>query len=643
MVGKVEGRKIRLFLDILVESEWSIGGRGGNFLFVVFGVDGPFLYHRQISQSNSLLSTAQLSSMDNIHQPQNNHKIKRRRILILSAFLSLLVVAVVSIAVSQSHKNHGGSDGGGVAAQAVVKSTCAATLYPDLCISTINAAAATASAAVKSSKDVLITALNYTITTVERNFFTVKKIAAGRKSSLTPREKGALHDCLEVIADTLEELRDSKAELKDFGFKNYSLSDHKEKLMTLLSAAQTNQESCLDGFSHDTADKKIREALIAGQMHVFRLVSNVMAILKNLTDAEIAAKGSNKMSDSSMGRRLEEEDQQAWPEWLSAGDRRLLQASTVTPDITVAADGSGNYRTVAAAVAAAPSGSSRRYVIRIKAGVYRENVEIPRAKTNLMFVGDGRTTTIITGSRNVIDGSTTFNSATVAVVGGGFLARDITFQNTAGPSKEQAVALRVNADLCAFYRCDMLAYQDTLYVHSLRQFYTGCIIVGTVDFIFGNAAVVLQNCDIHARRPNSGQRNMVTAQGRDDPNQNTGIVIQKCRIGATSDLKPVQSSFPTYLGRPWKEYSRTVIMQTEISDVINPAGWYMWNGNFALDTLFYAEYQNTGAGAGTSNRVTWRGFRVLTSASQAQPFTAGNFIGGGNWLSGTGFPFSLGL
>lgn len=120
-------------------------------------------------------------------------------------------------------------------------------------------------------------------------------------------------------------------------------------------------------------------------------------------------------------------------------------------------------------------------------------------------------------------------SCTAAVVGAGFLARDITFQNTAGASNHQAVALRVGADLSAFYQCDILAYQDTLYVHSNRQFYVKCFIAGTVDFIFGNAAAVFQDCDIHARKPNSGQKNMVTAQGRIDPNQNTGIVIQKCR------------------------------------------------------------------------------------------------------------------
>ena len=250
-------------------------------------------------------------------------------------------------------------------------------------------------------------------------------------------------------------------------------------------------------------------------------------------------------------------------------------------------------------------------MIRIKAGVYRENVDVPKSKTNIMFVGDNRKTTIITGSRNVQDGSTTFNSATVAAVGQGFLARDITFQNTAGASKHQAVALRVGSDLSAFYRCDMIAYQDTLYVHSNRQFFVGCYIAGTVDFIFGNAAAVLQDCDIHARRPNSGQKNMLTAQGRSDKNQNTGIVIQKCRIDATSDLKPVKSSFPTYLGRPWKQYSRTVFMQSTIGDLIMPAGWFPWDGNFALSTLEYREYANTGAGAGTGGRVKGEAIRSL--------------------------------
>ncbi|KAJ9559942.1 hypothetical protein OSB04_005102 [Centaurea solstitialis] len=387
-----------------------------------------------------------------------------------------------------------------------------------------------------------------------------------------------------------------------------------------MSTTITNKETCLDGFSHDAPCKRLRKSIIPGHTRWGKMCSNTLALIKNFT------------KDTDNDKLKDGEKYYSWPVWLSAGDRKLLQSS-VKADVTVAKDGSGDYTTVAAAVAGAPSKSGSRYVIKIAAGVYKENVEIPTTKTNLMFIGDGRTNTIITGSRNVASGdTTTFNSATVAAVGDGFLARDITFENTAGPSGHQAVALRVGSDLSAFYRCGIQGYQDTLYVHSNRQFFVDCLVMGTVDFIFGNAAVVLQDCDIQPRRP-----------GRTDPNQNTGIVIQKCTITASSDLKPVEANFPTYLGRPWKEYSRTVVMQSSISEVINPAGWYPWNGDFALDTLYYREYKNTGAGADTSHRVTWAGWGVISTTAEANTFTPRNFIDGGTWLPSTGFPFSLGL
>ncbi|KAL0426736.1 UNVERIFIED_CONTAM: Pectinesterase/pectinesterase inhibitor 3 [Sesamum latifolium] len=259
-----------------------------------------------------------------------------------------------------------------------------------------------------------------------------------------------------------------------------------------------------------------------------------------------------------------------------------------------------------------------------------------------MFVGDGRTTTIITANRNVVDGSTTFNSATVAVVGDGFLARDITFQNTAGPSKHQAVALRVNADLCAFYRCDMLAYQDTLYVHSLRQFYTGCIIAGTVDFIFGNAAAVLQNCDIHARRPNPGQRNMVTAQGRDDPNQNTGIVIQKCRIAHLRSEAGAEQ-FPDLPRQALEGVFQDHRHADRYKQCHQPGRMVRVEWEFRTEHVVLRRVSEHGRRGRNVEQGDLEGFRVLTSAAEAQPFTAGRFIAGGNWLGATGFPFSLGL
>ena len=230
----------------------------------------------------------------------------------------------------------------------------------------------------------------------------------------------------------------------------------------------------------------------------------------------------------------------------------------------------------------------------------------------------------------------------LGVSGNGFIARDITFENTAGPQKHQAVALRSGSDFSVFYRCSFKGYQDTLYVYSKRQFYRDCDIYGTQDFIFGDAVAVLQNCNIYIRRPISGQKNTVTAQARTDPNENTGIIVHNSRVTASSDMRAVQGSFKNYLGRPWQKYSRTVFMKTVLDGVIHAEGWLPWSGSFALSTLYYAEHMNTGAGASTSGRVKWGGYHVIT-AVEAGKFTVGNFLSGNAWIPGTGVPFDAGL
>ncbi|XP_024032538.1 probable pectinesterase/pectinesterase inhibitor 41, partial [Morus notabilis] len=236
-----------------------------------------------------------------------------------------------------------------------------------------------------------------------------------------------------------------------------------------------------------------------------------------------------------------------------------------------------------------------------------------------------------------------FYANLAAVVAPGFVAVNITFRNTAGAIKHQAVALRNGADLSTFYSCSFEAYQDTLYTHSLRQFYRDCDIYGTVDFIFGNAAVVFQNCNMYPRLPMQNQFNAITAQGRTDPNQNTGISIHNCTIKAADDLAASNGTIKTYLGRPWKEYSTTVYMQSYIDSVVDPAGWREWNGDFALNTSYYAEYNNTGPGSDTTNRVRWPGYHVIGNSSDVGNFTVFNFLLGDDWLPQTGVPFNSGL
>ncbi|KAA8543076.1 hypothetical protein F0562_021429 [Nyssa sinensis] len=505
---------------------------------------------------------------------------------------------------------------------------CEGTLYPDLCVSTLSTFPDLHS---KSLPEIISATINKTVTEVRASASNCTGLRR-KLPSLTPLEKRALEDCLELFDDTVAELRTALSDLSP----KKSTSKHYHHLQTLLSGAITNQYTCLDGFAYSSG--RVRKYIEKSLYTISHHVSNSLVMLKKIPGVNTSSASPEVFPEYGTVK-------DGFPSWLSPKDRRLLQSSVnqTNYDLVVAKDGSGNFTTIGQAVAAAPNSSTTRFVIYIKAGAYYEYVEVERRKTMLMFVGDGIGKTLVKGNRSVGEGWTTFRSFTVAVVGDGFIAKGITFENYAGPSNHQAVALRSGADLSVFYQCSFVAYQDTLYVHSLRQFYRECDVYGTVDFIFGNAAVVLQNCNLYARRPNENQRNIFTAQGREDPNQNTGISILNCKVAAAADLIPVQSSFRTYLGRPWRQYSRTVYLRSYIGDLVEPVGWLEWDGDFALSTLYYGEYMNRGPGSNTSGRVTWPGYRVITNSTEASQFTVLNFIQGNEWLPSTGVPFFLNL
>ncbi|KAJ6718918.1 PECTINESTERASE INHIBITOR 5-RELATED [Salix purpurea] len=449
-------------------------------------------------------------------------------------------------------------------------------------------------------------------------------------SSFNHQAKLAWDDCLRLYEDAVDHVNRSMSSINPVDSQ------------TWLSAAIASQRACENGFI---------DFHIVSYLESFpKMLRNLTKLLSNTLSLNMAIISSPPiLSDTKQdgGRRRLLVDH-GFPSWVPDSDRKLLQSNgraAPKADIVVAQDGSGDYKTISEAVAASVQlrKGTERFVIYVKKGLYKENVEIKKSMKNLMFVGDGIDATVITSSKNTQDGTTTFRSATVGASGKGFIAKDMTFENTAGPQKHQAVALRSGSDFSVFYRCSFKGYQDTLYVHSQRQFYRDCDIYGTVDFIFGDAAVVLQNCNIYVRRPMSKQKNTVTAQGRTDPNENTGIVIHNSRVMAASDLRPVQGSFKSYLGRPWKKYSRTVLLKSNLDGLIDPAGWLPWKGEFALSTLYYGEYMSTGSGASTKGRVKWPGYHTITSPKEAGKFTVENFLAGNSWISAAGVPFDSGL
>ncbi|CAI8610917.1 unnamed protein product [Vicia faba] len=432
-----------------------------------------------------------------------------------------------------------------------------------------------------------------------------------------PRVSDAISDCLDLVDLSTENLHWSISAIQNPNGKDNSTGNVNSDLRTWLSAVLVNPDTCIEGLQGTNV-----KALVSTRL------DHVKSVVKNLLD-QVIPFNDHLTTDIGSDR---------FPSWINDNDVNLLHANKVNADAVVAADGSGSYRTVMDAITAAPEKSNKRYVIHVKTGVYVENVVIDKKKWNIMIIGDGMDATVISGSLSKVDGTTTFKSATFAVKGRGFIARDVSFQNTAGPEKHQAVALRSSSDLSAFYRCGIYGYQDSLYAHSMRQFYRECKITGTVDFIFGDATAVFQKCQIVARKRKPDQENTITAQGRQYPTQPTGFSFQFCNISGESGL-----TNPTYLGRPWRKYSRTIFMQSYMSDAIKPEGWLEWTGSFALDTLYYGEYMNSGPGAVVTNRVRWSGYHVLNDSNEAIKYTVAQFIDGDRWLPATGVTYDSGL
>ncbi|CAI0555326.1 unnamed protein product [Linum tenue] len=473
------------------------------------------------------------------------------------------------------------------------------------------------------------------------------------------------------------------------GLSSTTLNFTQSKLKALLSKAQGNQnithtaEICLevlncsryrlsssnDSFSSDSRKIKDARAWMSAALsyqydcygglkyyasNYSQLTNEPMLCLTNLinyTSNALAMVVSYDRfgGDMSLWRRPETERDGFWenpkhePEFRSEFPTKYLVIDVVVCKEGSSDDGSNEqcrYKKVQEAVDAAPCNViDKKFVIHIKEGLYDEVVKIPFEKKNVVFLGDGKGKTIITGSLGVghQPGITTYDSATVSVLGDGFMATNLTIQNTAGAPEHQAVAFISDSDQSMIDNCEFLGHQDTLYAHSLRQYYKSCRITGNVDFIFGNAAAVFEDCLIQLNpkldSPESGGDNSVTAQGRTEPVQSTGFVFHNCTINGTEEYMTLFKNNPkvhrNYLGRPWKEYSREVFINCGMGDVVAPEGWMPWDGDFGLDTLYYGEFGNFGDGSRKSERVKWSS---QLPKEHVNAYSLTNFIQGDKWI-----------
>ncbi|MUP37765.1 pectinesterase family protein [Labilibaculum euxinus] len=292
-------------------------------------------------------------------------------------------------------------------------------------------------------------------------------------------------------------------------------------------------------------------------------------------------------------------------------------SSAIENQIVVAADGSGDYKSIQEAINAVRS-SEETTLIFIKSGIYKEKLVVPVDKENIHFVGEDAAKTIITWDDYSGKGDiNTFTSFTMQILGNNICVENLTIENSEG-MQGQAVALHVEGDGCSFKKCRILGNQDTVYASgkNSRQYFQECYIEGTTDFIFGSSTAVFQDCVILCKK-----NSYITAASTPKESE-FGYVFMNCKIEAAPEISKV------YLGRPWRDYANVVFLNCELGAHIRPEGWHNWSKPEREETAFYAEYQNRGLGADTSDRVVWS--KQLT-AKQAEKYTVENVLQLSKW------------
>ncbi|KAK7305173.1 hypothetical protein VNO77_43073 [Canavalia gladiata] len=288
----------------------------------------------------------------------------------------------------------------------------------------------------------------------------------------------------------------------------------------------------------------------------------------------------------------------------------------------------GSFKTIQSAINSLPKPNTQWAHIRIAAGIYREVVFITRNRPCIFLEGAGSSSTIMQASgHGIMATSFTFGS-----IADDLIVKGIGFENMySDPYNVEplgritpALAVKIEGDRNAFYGCSFKSVQDTLWDRQGRHYFRNCYFQGGVDFIFGDGQSIYERSVMNFTMGPNGIKGMdgtITAQKRESANSTTGYVIKNCHITGIGGR--------VIIGRAYGPYSRVIVANSKLDDVIRPEGWSIWNQAGHEADITYVEAGNSGRGADTSKRVSWM---KKMDPKQLNTFLSLSYINKGGWI-----------
>uniref|UniRef100_A0A2P2QUV6 Pectinesterase inhibitor domain-containing protein n=1 Tax=Rhizophora mucronata TaxID=61149 RepID=A0A2P2QUV6_RHIMU len=171
-----------------------------------------------------------------------------------------------------------------------IKDSCKVTRYPALCVQCL---AGYANAIQQNEQHLALTALSVSLARAKSATAFVNKMTKVR--GIRPREYQAVKDCIENMGDSIDRLSQSVPELGYMGRgAGQDFDWHMSNVQTWVSAALTDENTCLDGFAGRVMDGNVKVAIRRRVNNVAQVTSNALALVNCFASKHRRAASSQK-------------------------------------------------------------------------------------------------------------------------------------------------------------------------------------------------------------------------------------------------------------------------------------------------------------------------------------------------------------